>query len=292
MRAKDAFSDYHPAVNALYFALVLLFSMCFMHPACLAVSLLAALLYSWRQRGGKALRFSLFFLLPGMLLAALLNPLFNHEGATLLAYLPTGNPLTLESLAYGLAAAVMLGAVVTWFTCYSQVMTGDKFVYLFGRLAPVLSLILAMALRFVPRLVEQARAIALARRGMRPAASGKKPGPLVRIRTSLALLSILISWSLEGALQTADSKNSRGYGLPGRTAFSLFRLESRDRWALAWLPGLALYLLAAWRSGGLYWRYFPTLKGVEVTPLIGSFLLAYLALCLTPLALDLYEGRD
>ena len=40
------------------------------------------------------------------------NPAFDHEGATLLAYLPSGNPLTLESIAYGVAAAVMHGAAV------------------------------------------------------------------------------------------------------------------------------------------------------------------------------------
>ncbi len=44
-----------------------------------------------------------------------MNLAFNHEGATILAYLPSGNPLTLESIAYGFAAAAMLAAVVLWF---------------------------------------------------------------------------------------------------------------------------------------------------------------------------------
>jgi energy-coupling factor transport system permease protein len=39
---------------------------------------------------------------------AWLNPLFNHAGVTLLFYLPGGNPVTLESMVYGLAAATML----------------------------------------------------------------------------------------------------------------------------------------------------------------------------------------
>ena len=45
-----------------------------------------------------------------MAMAALINPAFNHEGATLLTYLPSGNPLTLESILYGLAAGARLGA--------------------------------------------------------------------------------------------------------------------------------------------------------------------------------------
>ena len=45
------------------------------------------------------MRFQLCGLLPMLLLAAVVNPAFNHEGATLLTYLPSGNPLTLESMA-------------------------------------------------------------------------------------------------------------------------------------------------------------------------------------------------
>jgi energy-coupling factor transport system permease protein len=30
----------------------------------------------------------------------------------------------------------MLISVITWFNCYSAVMTSDKFVYLFGRIIP------------------------------------------------------------------------------------------------------------------------------------------------------------
>ena len=51
MRNKDAFSGYHPAINFLYFALVLLFSMCLMHPVYLAISLTGALAYDVYLKG-------------------------------------------------------------------------------------------------------------------------------------------------------------------------------------------------------------------------------------------------
>ena len=54
MSYRDAFSSYHPMVNFLYFALVLLFSMCFMHPACLAISLGSAIAYHIWLDGRKA----------------------------------------------------------------------------------------------------------------------------------------------------------------------------------------------------------------------------------------------
>ncbi len=45
MKNRDTFSSYHPTVNFLCFALVLLFSMCLMHPVYLAISLTGAPAY-------------------------------------------------------------------------------------------------------------------------------------------------------------------------------------------------------------------------------------------------------
>lgn len=134
MRNRDTFSGYHPTINFLYFALVLLFSMCLMHPVYLLISLTGALTYDIYLKGRKAVRFAVMGLLPMAALAALVNPAFNHEGATILTYLPSGNPLTLESMLYGAAAAAMLASVVLWFSSYNEVMTSDKFVYLFVNL--------------------------------------------------------------------------------------------------------------------------------------------------------------
>lgn len=100
----DAFSRYHPLVNFLFFALVLAYSMVLMHPVCLAVSLTGALVYAGELGGRRALAGHLKFALPVLLLAAIVNPAFNHAGITILTYLPSGNPLTLESILYGLAA--------------------------------------------------------------------------------------------------------------------------------------------------------------------------------------------
>ena len=165
MKNKDAFSGYHPTISFLYFALVLLFSMCLMHPAYLLVSLLGAISYAVLLKGRKAIRFAVAGLLPMALLAAIVNVAFNHEGMTIVMYLPSGNPLTLESMYYGLAAAGMLASVVLWFSSYNEVMTSDKFVYLFGRVIPALSLVLSMALRFIPKFSAQMKTVSEAQDG-------------------------------------------------------------------------------------------------------------------------------
>lgn len=290
LQSRDAFSSYHPAVNFLYFGLVLFFTMCFLHPACLLLSLAAALRYAVCLNGRRAVRRSLRYLLPAALLAVLINPAFNHQGATILTYLPSGNPLTLESIAYGLAAAALLSAVVTWFSCYTAVMTSDKFVYLFGRVIPALSLVLSMALRFVPRFQVQARAVSQAQRCVgRDVSDGSL---LQRLRNGVTILSILLTWCLENALETADSMKSRGYGLPGRTAFSIYRLDDRDQAALWWLGALGGYILSMWGAGGFACRYFPTFRLAPRDGWSLSGLLAFGLLCLTPVIIDRREDRQ
>lgn len=74
---RDTFSEYHPAINFLYFVLVIGFAMFFMHPVCLCISLCGSMGYLAYLRGGEALLARLKFLLPMTLMAAVLNPTFN-----------------------------------------------------------------------------------------------------------------------------------------------------------------------------------------------------------------------
>lgn len=289
MQTRDAFSGYHPAVNFLYFGLVLVFTMWFMHPVCLAVSLASALCYAIYLKGSGAVRFSVRVLVPVMAVAAIVNPAFNHEGGTVLTYLPTGNPLTLESILYGLAAAVLLCAVITWFSCYTEVMTSDKFVYLFGRVIPALSLVLSMTLRFVPKFKAQLRTVSEAQQCVgRNVSDGSVPQ---RVKNAVTILSIMVTWALENAIETADSMRSRGYGLPGRSAFSIYRFDSRDKTAALWLAACGLYVLCGGLTGGVAWRYYPTVSGVMLGVFPVSFFVTYLLLCLTPVLLNVWEDR-
>ena len=274
-------------VNFVYFTLVLMFSMFFMHPVYLTASLLCAAAFSIRLSGKSALRPQLKFLLPTVLAVALINPAFSHAGVTILAYLPSGNPLTLESIVYGTAAAVMLAAVILWFSCFNVVMTTDKFVYLFGRVIPAMSLVLSMAFRFVPRFAAQFREVSEAQRCIgRDLSEGSA---VERIKKAASIVSIMVTWSLENAAQTADSMKSRGYGLSGRTAFSVYRLDGRDKALLVWLLLCGFYIVCGWAAGGIEFHYYPMITGAALGAFQLSFMLAYLLLCLTPHILDAVE---
>ena len=287
MKTRNAFDSYHPIVNFVYFTLIIVFSMFFMHPVCLVISFCFAFCYSVKLKGKKALKFNILYMLPMIIAAALINPAFNHEGATVITYLKTGNPLTLESILYGLAAALMLASVICWFSCYNEVMTTDKFIYLFGKAIPSMSLILSMVLRFVPRFREQIKIISNAQKCIgRDINNGSI---LSRAKNGLTILSIMITWALENAIETADSMKSRGFGLPGRTAFSIFKLDKRDKIVFAILLSAGIYIIAGSLFGGVYFRYFPYIKGTEYSFFSVSVFFTYFALCALPVIIEILE---
>lgn len=286
---RDSFSGYHPTINFLFFAFVILTAIFVLHPVLLIISFLCAMGYSIYLNGRKALRFNFGFLLPLMLVAALLNPAFNHEGITILFYL-NGNPITLESICYGLVAALMVGTVILWFSCYNAVMTSDKFIYLFGRVIPALSLVISMALRFVPLYKAQIKKIVVAQRCIgRDVSSGKW---YRRVQSGVMILSTMISWALENAVETADSMRSRGYGLRGRTAYSNYRFDSRDKALLGILTALLAGLLLAMAGGWVYVRYFPSFT-INPPDLFGiPVYIAFAVVCALPLILDIREDAQ
>lgn len=284
----DAFSKCHPIVNFMYFTFVLLFSMIFMHPVCLLISLVSSFLYSVSLNGRKAIKFNLAFLLPMIIVTALLNPAFNHEGGTILTYLPNGNPLTLESIVYGIASAVMLASVVAWFSCYNKVMTSDKFIYLFGRVIPSMSLILSMVLRFVPKFKAQIKLVSNAQRCIGKDVSN---GSIFeRARHGITILSIMTTWALENAIETADSMKSRGYGLEKRTSFSIFKMTARDKKALFTICLLGSVIIIGSMFKGAFFRYYPTLKGSFNWISVCVFI-SYFILCAVPLIINKEEER-
>lgn len=284
---RDAFSGFHPLVNFAFFLAAILCGMFFMHPVFLGISLVCSLAYSLYLGGRKSLKFSLLYMLPLLLLVAVLNPLLNHEGATILLYI-NDNPLTLEAILYGAASAVMFVSMLLWFSCYNAVMTSDKFLYLFGRVIPSLSLVLSMTLRLVPRLRAQLRVISHAQKCVgRDASQGNV---VRRVRNGGKILFILITWALENAVDTADSMRSRGFGLRGRTAFSNYRFDARDRAAMGILAGLFAVVLAGLFAGQNTAVYFPLVTLPPLTPFSFVVYAAYAVLLLFPLIVNLQEA--
>jgi energy-coupling factor transport system permease protein len=101
----------------------------------------------------------------------------------------------------------------------------------------------------------------------------------------------MVTWALENAIETADSMRCRGYGLPGRTAFSVFRFDRRDISALSFILACEAYIIAGALSGGLYFRYFPSVRGVWGGAYTISLFVVCLALYAAPVVINLVEDR-
>jgi energy-coupling factor transport system permease protein len=96
---------------------------------------------------------------------------------------------------------------------------------------------------------------------------------------------------LENALETADAMKSRGYGLPGRTAFSIFRFDKRDRKALCVLLFAGGYVAAGAANGAVRFRYFPSMRGSFFDAYTISIFFVYGLLCLFPVVINCSEDQ-
>ena len=281
---NSTFAGCHPAVNLIFFLFAIGITMFSTSPAFLAVTLVFSWLYSILLNGKKAVKSNLIFTIPILIIMTVINTLFTHNGATVLFYL-NNSRITLEAMLYGLAAAVLLSSIIVWFSCFNVVMTSDKLIYIFGKAAPVLGLTLSMIFRFIPLLKARFREISMGQRCMGRHVAG---GFLAKLRQVTKEVSILISWSLEAAIETSDSMEARGYGLQGRTSFNLFKMTPTDK---ALLTGISISGLIA-ASGCILGKtsiyYYPKVVLGQWDVLTVITFAAYVLMLAVPLITDIF----
>lgn len=103
--------------------------------------------------------------------------------------------------------------------------------------------------------------------------------------------SVMITWALENAIETADSMKTRGYGLKGRTAFSIYTFDERDKALFCWLAFCCLFLVSGNIISAFGFRYFPNIRYAAIDLSTFPFYLVYLCMSLTPFILNLKEER-
>lgn len=275
----------HPAVNLIYFAAVLVGMITFQRPIFLAISFLCAFAYSVKRNGWKAVVFNLC-LLPLIAAFALYYSSYTHFGMTVLRQNFVGNNMTLESLVYGFVLGLIGAGICIWLSCVYAVFSTDKVVYLFGKVSPRLSLFLAILLRMVPRIKKEAKRINTAQRGI---GRGVDQGhAFQRMCNGIRIFSMLITWTIDSLTIASESMRSRGSGLRGRSAFSIYRFDNRDR---AYVIGMFLCLTLTMMAVLLAQTdmvYDPRIIWKPITPVSILFYIGYAALCLMPLALELW----
>ena len=342
---EHRFALLHPSVLMVFFASVIVLTLISYHPAVLGLSFVLAAASVIRYLGAKTAIQLLTWLLPMATIVVVFNLVFNRRGATELLTLRLAQQyytFTVESLIFGLSIALMLLAIVLWFRFYQEFMTADRFLYLFAPLAPTVALSIAMVQRWIPLTKQRWQQIRTAQKTMPsyyfdaeqalsplqtqyaareqedsatktlPAISRFLPQKIkTRLKAYRALtrsLSALMSWSMEDAIQTADSMQARGYSgysdnpgntspsppkqqskkakLPRRTSFRSFRFAAQDRISLALIAALALTA-----GFGIFFStrtlaFFPIYQRADELSLFA--LIAAVLLMLYPIALSLF----
>lgn len=265
---RTAFDLYHPVVAFGYFAVLFVLSMATMQPVYIVISFVAALAYSVVLRGARATGRSLVWQLPLVLIIALANPLFSASGSTELFRIGL-RAIYLESLVFGACMGLMLASILLIFSNASRALTSDKVMALFGNVAPVIGLMLSMAARLVPQFVRRGKDIGGVQRACTAACQetgdGTKRGgrgDRGAIRSNLRLTSVLMGWSMEDSLETADAMKARGWGTSERrTTYQRYRFRSSDALVLVLVGTLALVsAVAAWAAYSQF-EFYPTLVG-------------------------------
>ncbi len=221
---KHIFTHYHSLIIFIYFCGVIIFTMSNLEPFYVLLSLITSGIYYAYLNGSKAFFKSMAFYIPILLIIAFINCLVNSLGLTVLFYIKD-KPITLEALCFGLCEGGMLISVIMWFACYTKVMSSDKFLGLFGKIAPTVSLMLSMVLRYIPDNILTANQIKLSQQAI----MGNKPYDKKRkIKSSIRLTSVLMGYNLENSIETADSMRARGYGIKKRSAHTYEKFTYHD----------------------------------------------------------------
>lgn len=284
---KSVFSTYHPVINFGFFCVVIGTGIFIRHPMFLTVAVIASLTYSTMLGGKGNVKFILCFILPMILIFTVVNPLVNHRGNTVLFYTEYSQ-VTLEAVIYGVLAGFMLATVLLWFSCYNKIMTSDKFVYLFGRIMPAISLIFSMVMRFVPNFKMQIRKISDAQKCIgRDVSNGTV---MQRAKHGIKIISIMFTWALENAIDSADSMRSRGYGLKNRSTFSIYRFDARDMTAAVFLAVMTVIVLLGAVMGKCSIEFYPEIIMADFDMITAVVYGAYLCICFFPAAVELKEA--
>lgn len=281
-----AFGNFHPLVLLIYYLSVMITAMFIWNPVLQGLALLGGVLFCMMLLRKRQIIRDVLFYVPMFLIIAVTNPLFSHNGITPLFFM-NGNPVTLEAFFYGIAIAVMLVSVIQWCKCYNEIMTSDKFLYLFGKAIPKTALILSMAIRFIPLLKRQMKKVDLVQKTMGLYSSKSY---MDKCRSKVRVLSAMITWSLENAMEVSASMRARGYGLKGRSCFSLFRFYKYDGLFLGISIFLSVIVLSGSLSGATEFFFYPEISSIKTTVLSLLAYLAYAVLVFLPFIIEVKEN--
>ncbi|NLM19812.1 MAG: energy-coupling factor transporter transmembrane protein EcfT [Clostridiaceae bacterium] len=283
----QSLKDYHPTVSLFYFISVLTCSMITRNPIWVLLCLIFAIIYVIQLKGFKHFLFQLIYFLPMLIFIVFMNSYFNSLGLTVLFYLGRGSPVTVENLTYGVISGLALFTIFLWFICFNLLLTADQILAIMGKRLPTIGLSLAMIIKFIPDTIKQGREVLLNQKAMlgEQKLSGKQ-----KVKFAARMLTVLLCWSMENSLETADSMLAKGYPGKNRINYSREHFNSGDAGLISTVLILFVVHLICAFSGPIKFAYYPFLNwsGLAADRILRIISLLSLFLILVfPLLLDI-----
>ena len=281
------FDSYHPAINFIFFTSVIAFSFMFTKPVFLMAGYICAFIYSSYLGRTKALVLNILVFIFIMVYAYYYSS-YNHFGITNLAFIFIGNAITLESIYAGFVKGIHIATGVMWFYCMVKIVSSDKVIYILGRICPRISLFVSIFLRFAPQIVGRFSRVNKAQTSI---GRGVTQGNLLaKIRNAVRVTSIVIIWSLENFVDSGLSMKSRGFTLKGRTAYSLYRFDNRDRSVVITMFSCPIVVAMAIMLDQTKMLINPQILMYPITVISYLFYAVYIFYCLLPMLLEIYAN--
>lgn len=210
----------HPLSIVVYFieALVLCF---YEKTAGLGVLIVLLMIFAFKRKKAK----NIVWALPLALFMMLLNPLFNHSGATVLFSI-RGINFTLEALENGLYSAMLIICTILIFTLIGCILDEEKFLYVFGRFFPKISLMVSMIFRhfdLLGKAYSQTREMAQLN-----GCYNKDDSVWKKLKTNAVIFEAFTGTALEGSIETGLSLVAKGYYSKDKTRMKKFKMRAAD----------------------------------------------------------------
>lgn len=272
----DRFSKYNPKSTFLFFIFVFILNLITYHPVYLVLSLAGGLTYKFILNGESAFSYLLKFIFPVIILVSLFNFIFTHYGETVI-FMLKDTAFTFESFFYGFCQGIMLAGVIVWFSNYSQVVTSERFLSVFGNFMPNTALIFSTVLSFIPRMKNNFVQIKDARYLLDTDKS--------KFKKSVEIFSAVVTMTLEESISLADSMKARGFS-SGRKVYSKYRFNIKDLFLLLFtlLTGVCVCVFKA--TGGISFVYEPVIEMQKISLLP---LIVYIVFLFLPAIIDFTE---
>lgn len=282
------FSSFHPIALFLYFVSIFAIAIISVHPIMVCIFIFCTTLCYLQTCGWDAFKKSAPYKALILFILVLSNPLFVHQGVTILTYV-NGNPITLEAIVYGICFAFMMGGIWNVCACYQVIMDNEKFIYLFGCILPSFALIISMALRLIPKFKRQLFIIKETQQML--AVESLHKSYIVKARELVEILSILITWAFETSIVSADSMKARGYGTRRRINFHNYHIRKRDCLFICMCLLMSLIIFSFYIFGYKHVYFYPHITKLSFDLLSCIGYVCYAMYLVMPICIQRWEER-